>query len=71
MNTPAAPRPGPGDAEAAAHALRAAGLVLSVDEIARIATGYAVLRAKAAALHTLDLRDDPPFDPTADGEDLR
>ncbi|GAA4233705.1 hypothetical protein GCM10022254_36740 [Actinomadura meridiana] len=46
-------------------ALRATGLPLSADEIARLAADHAVLRAKADALSALDLRDDPPVDPVA------
>ncbi|MFI0482983.1 hypothetical protein [Actinomadura sp. 9N215] len=53
------------DTDEAALALRAAGLSLSDDEIARLAAGYRTLRAKADALSALDLRDDPPIDPVA------
>ncbi|WP_067894704.1 hypothetical protein [Actinomadura chibensis] len=53
------------DVHAAEHALRAAGLKLSADEIARIASSHRGLRAKADALSALDLRDVEPVDPAA------
>ncbi|MFC4048676.1 hypothetical protein ACFOY4_03180 [Actinomadura syzygii] len=53
------------DVHATVHALRAAGLKLSADEIARIASSRRGLRAKADALSELDLRDVEPVDPVA------